>query len=123
MKFLVRALPVAAFALPTLAFAQGAFFEVSGFIDNITLFINNTLVPLVFAIAFLVFLWGVAQFFIIGRDAEEAKEKGKEYMLWAIGGFVVMVSIWGIVNLLVSALNLDHTENLQDIPNAPTTNN
>ena len=43
-------------------------------------------------------------------------------MLYGIIGFVVMVSVWGIVNLLAGGFGLTDEE-LQTIPNTPTGNN
>lgn len=120
MKFLARVLPFAALLTPALALAQ--FDEIDELGANVTLFINNTIVPLIFAIAFVVFLWGVVKFFIIGKDSEIDKESARNYMLWGIGGFVLMVSIWGIVNLIAGGLNLTN-ERILNIPDAPTENN
>ena len=55
MKFLARALPFGAL-MPALALAQGELTEVGSFLNNIVQFINDILVPLIFAIAFLVFI-------------------------------------------------------------------
>jgi hypothetical protein len=43
-------------------------------------------------------------------------------MLWAIVGFVVMVSVFGIVNLIAGGLGFSDDENIQNIPNVPTNN-
>ncbi|NCN52370.1 hypothetical protein GW943_01010 [Candidatus Parcubacteria bacterium] len=125
MKFLARALPFASFFPAVAAFAQtspGNFNGVTVFFTNIVTFINFTLVPLIFAIAFLLFIWGVATYFIFSRDSETAKEKGRDYMIWGIAGFVIMVSVWGIVNLLSSGLGLNQ-QDIQGIPNVNLTNN
>ena len=66
--------------------------------------LNTVVVPLVFALAFIVFLWGVFQAFILGAANEEKRKEGGKFVLWAVIGFVIMISIWGIVNLAVSAL-------------------
>lgn len=121
MKFLARVLPFTSFLPAGIALAQGELGGVSNFLGNIVTFINSTLVPLIFAIAFLLFIWGVAQYFILSRDSEEAKEKGRDYMIWGIAGFVIMVSVWGIVNLLSSGLGLTD-QNIQNIPNVNLTN-
>ncbi len=60
----------------------------------------NTVVPLIFAIAFLAFLWGVFQYFIQGGDDESKKEEGRTYIIYALIGFFVMFGIWGIINVL-----------------------
>jgi hypothetical protein len=109
----VWAAPLAVFAQ---SFDSG---ELSAYIGNIILFINDTLVPFIFALAFLVFVWGAFQYFIFSKGSEEGQEKAKNLMLWGIIGFFVMVAIWGIVNLLVGASGFGG-ESLQDLPQAPT---
>ncbi|MEK7144349.1 MAG: hypothetical protein AAB794_00585 [Patescibacteria group bacterium] len=71
--------------------------------------INNVLVPVLFAVAFIVFLWGAFDVFILGSNNEEVKEKGKNLMLWGLIGFFVMVSIWGLVNILTSTTQTTNT--------------
>ena len=105
--------------LPVAAFAQ--FGEVNDFFQKILVFINNTLVPLIFALALLMFLWGVFKFFILGGD-DDSRQDGKKFMIWGILAFVMMVSVWGIVNALAGGLGFSKDENIQNIPNIPTNN-
>jgi hypothetical protein len=102
--------------LPMVALAQ-EFGQINTFIGRITSFINNTLIPLVFGIALLVFIWGMFKFFIY--NTEEEKEKGKDLAVYAVVGFVLMVSIWGIVNLIANGLGFSG-EQVQNIPTTPT---
>lgn len=82
--------------------------------------INNVAVPVVFALAFIVFIWGVFQVFILGGTNEEAKEKGRALMIWGLIGFFVMVSVWGLVRILTGTVGLNNsTQGLY--PTAPTT--
>lgn len=97
--------------LPLVASAQAS--DISGFVNVIINIINNTLVPLILAVAFIVFIWGIFRFFIASN--EETKEKGKDLMVYGLIGFVVIISVWGIVNLLVNTFNLDSRPNF----NAP----
>ncbi len=124
MKKLSRILPFTLFA-PFLAFAQtgaGQLTEVSVFIKNIVSFMNGTLVPLIFAIAFLVFLWGMFKTFILGGSDHEKQHEGQQLMMYAIAGFVIMVSLWGIVNLVARGFGFQG-QNIQNIPNLPINNN
>ncbi len=94
----------AALALPLVSFAQ----TVSNLSSAGTLIINtinNVLVPVLFAIAFIVFLWGAFQTFIVGANDEEVKTHGKNLMLWGLIGFFVMVSLWGLVNILTGTVS------------------
>lgn len=107
-------------ALPLVTFAQ--FGEIDSFIGDISSFINSTLIPLVFAVALLVFIYGMFKYFILGGADEDSRKQGTQLMLYAIVGFVLMVSIFGIVNLVASGLGFSDEENIQNIPNVPTTN-
>lgn len=98
-KFAVLA---SAWALPLFALAQVRSIYDAGSV--ITQIINGVLVPMIFAIAFLVFIWGVVQAFLL-KD-EEAREKGKSYILWGVIAMFVMASVWGLVNILIGTFNL-----------------
>lgn len=94
---------VAAFALPLVSLAAvNNLSDVGAFIINV---INNILVPVIFAIAFIVFVWGAFNTFIVGANSEDTKEKGKNLMLWGLIGFFVMVSVWGLVNILTGTVS------------------
>jgi hypothetical protein len=110
------------FLTPVLAFAQGDFGEINTFVGKISSFINSTLIPLLFGVALLVFLWGIFKYFILGGGDEGSREEGKQLMLYAIIGFVVMVSVFGIVNLIANGLGFSDDEKIENIPDVPTTN-
>ena len=78
--------------------------KLTSVVNEILQFIDSTLVPLIFAIAFIVFIWGVFRYFITGAADEEKRKEGKNFIFWGLIGFVVMISLWGIVNLLVNSL-------------------
>lgn len=95
---------LAALALPLVSFAQtiNNISDAGSFIINT---INNIIVPVLFAVAFIVFLWGAFKTFILGANSEEVKEQGKNLMLWGLIGFFVMVSVWGLVNILTGTVS------------------
>jgi hypothetical protein len=68
--------------------------------------INNVLVPLLFAIAFIMFLYGVTTKYILSHGEQAKVEEGHKLILWGIIGFVVMISIWGLVNVVASTFGL-----------------
>ena len=63
-------------------------------------FMNNTVVPLIWAVAFIVFIYGVYNYFIAGGADEEKRSEGKKLVMWGVVAFFVMSSVWGLVNLL-----------------------
>jgi hypothetical protein len=77
------------------------------FISLVTYTIDHFIVPLLFAIAFIVFLWGIYTYFIAGAGQEEKRETGRKFALYGLIGFVVMIAIWGLVNLITNSLGLD----------------
>jgi|ERR1035437_2422084 hypothetical protein len=93
-----------AFALPLVSSAVTTVNNVSDVGSFIINTINNVLVPVIFAVAFIVFLWGAFDTFILGAGSDEVKEKGKSLMLWGLIGFFVMVSVWGLVNILTGTV-------------------
>lgn len=97
-----------AFGFPVFAFAQVQATNAQSLGTGIIGLINNVAVPLIFAVAFIVFIWGVFQYFIAGGHDEEKRETGKSLMLWGIIGFFIMVSVWGLVNILRGTFSFDN---------------
>lgn len=95
---------------PVLAQSTGALntTAIEGLSNSIIGLLNTVVVPLVFALAFIVFLWGVFQALILGGTNEEKRKEGAKFILWALIGFAVMVSIWGLVNLTKSLIPLQN---------------
>jgi hypothetical protein len=73
----------------------------------ITKLINDSIIPLIFAIATVFFIWGAVKFFIINADEEAKREQGKQFMIWSIVAFAVMLSVWGLVAILGGTLGID----------------
>ncbi len=79
-------------------------------LTNILKFLNEIIVPFLLVIAFVVFLWNIARYFVMDGANEESQEKARSQALWGILAFVIIVSLWGIVNLLVSGLGLGNNQ-------------
>lgn len=77
---------------------------IKNFGDSLIAIMNTVLVPVIFALAFITFLWGVFQYFIVGATQPEKRQEGVKFVMWSIIGMVVMISIWGIVNLVGNTL-------------------
>ncbi len=65
--------------------------------------IISTLILLVFALTFLVFMWGIIKGWIIGGGDVEGVDTGKKVVFTGIIALVIMSSIWGILYLLQSS--------------------
>ena len=71
------------------------------FINNIEQYILNPIIGLMFAIAVVMFIYGIVEF-ILGTYNEDKKTAGKKHMIWGVIGMFIMVSAFGIINLLIS---------------------
>lgn len=87
------------------------------------LVINRTLIPAIFALAFLVFIFYIYKFFIAGGSSDENRKKGREFLLWSILAFGIMISIWGIVNVLVNTFGFGYGQSRPQLPTFGDTSN
>ena len=78
----------------------------SAYLDSFTCLIGKSVIPLIFALATVVFIWGVVKFFFLNIDEEAKRAQGKQFMIWGIVALAVMLSMWGLVNVLRSTFNL-----------------
>lgn len=74
--------------------------------STIIYIINGVLVPVLFAIAFIVFLWGITKAYILSHGEPEEVSKGHKLILWGIIAFAVMISVWGLVNVVANTFGL-----------------
>ena len=54
----------------------------------------------IFALTFIVFIWGIMKAWILNAGDESEIEKGKKLALWGVIVLAVMSGIWGILALL-----------------------
>lgn len=117
MKPFAFSAALSALVIPIFVHAQEFRGEVLGnYMASIIGFINSFLIPFIWAIAFIVFIWGVFTYFIAGGASEEQRDKGKQLVMWGIIGFVVMSCVWGLVNLFTNTLDFGG----QNAPAIPT---
>lgn len=74
-------------------------------LNNINRFILNPIIILLFAIALLVFFFGIFQF-IRSETADTKREDGKKKILWGIFGMFIMVSAYGLIKLVLGTFGL-----------------
>ncbi|TAK57242.1 hypothetical protein EPO17_02545 [Patescibacteria group bacterium] len=111
MPFLGRVAVFGGALLPALVFAQAKITTFEGLVNKFITLIKY-LVPLIFAIALVAFLWGIFQYFFSGA---EKKEEAKDFLLYGIIGLFIMVSVWGLVRILTGTFLLENAQ-----PNLPS---
>lgn len=105
MQKFKKYIPAILFLTPLFALAIENLFELTLLIIDIL----NYAVPLLIALAVVIFLWGVVQYITAGGD-EEKKKKGRDTMIWGIVGLFVMVAVWGLVWLLINTFSLEESQ-------------
>lgn len=122
MKRIICSLSTTALlALPAVINAQNSGFQASGgkfgdLLKNILRFANDVLIPFIIGIGFLVFVYGMFKYFIAGGQNEDKQKEGKDLMIYATLGFVLIIVFWGVVNLLASSTGLDNANGLDNLP-------
>jgi hypothetical protein len=76
----------------------------------------NSIVPVLIALGVVYFVWGVITYVV--SDDEEAKQKGRNRIIYGIIGLAVIIGLWGLVNLLKNTFGLNNTTQNQ-LPTVP----
>ncbi len=104
-KILIKIGIASILTLPALAFAQQPTDNLSQLIGLVIAYINKA-VYLIMALAMVVFVWNIYKYFIAGSDNKDSKKEAGLYVMWSIIGFFVIISFWGLVNILTNTLRL-----------------
>ncbi|MEK7634939.1 MAG: hypothetical protein AAB446_00695 [Patescibacteria group bacterium] len=70
-------------------------------IINLFISLGLRIIPLLGAVAFLFFVWGVARFIKAAGSEKEVKDS-KNIIIWGLIGLFVMMSVWGIISFMRS---------------------
>ena len=89
---------------------------IQGYADSIIGIINAILVPVLMAVSFIVFLYGVYKYFILGGADESAHSEGRTFIIYGVIGFVVILSVWSLVTILTQTLGLSPGGHAPSVP-------
>lgn len=77
--------------------------------DTLLLNLNNHIInPLIFllmALASMQFIWGLLKY-VKDSDNEEVRSEGKKHMLYGLVGLAIMLSVFGIINLIAVTIGV-----------------
>ena len=80
--------------------------EVPELLGRINQHILNPIIGLVFAVALIVFFWGIIQF--INSETSDAKrDEGKRKIFYGVLGMFIMFSAFGIIKLILNTFGID----------------
>ncbi len=74
------------------------------FLHKVNAVILNPVIKLAFAIAILIFFYGIFEF-IQKETGDKDREKGKDKIKWGLVGMLIMFSAYGIINLILGTFN------------------
>ncbi len=101
------------FLIPKTAHAM----DINELMSKVNKVIINPIIILLFAIALVVFLYGIVEF-MANPDNEETKEKGKSHMIWGVLGMAIMVGTFGIMQIIIATFGFTGQNGAIVIPQA-----
>ncbi len=109
-KIILKSAVLIGITTPLLAFAQQK--NLAYLVAMVVEYLNYA-VYLIMGLAIVMFVWNVYKYFIAGGDNADGKKEAGMYVMWSVIGFFVILSFWGLVNILTNTIRLDN--------NAPAT--
>lgn len=91
------------FPLPTYAANCSIYLNSLSHIISFILCIIGWLIPVIVALALVLFIWYIITYVINQGNAEE-RGKAAQTMIWGIIAIFVMVSVWGLVQFVTYTL-------------------
>ena len=85
--------------MPTFAFAAANNFSQ---LVGIVIGMVKSLIPLVIALSLLYFSWGL--FLLVKSNSEDSREDAIKTITFGVLALFVMVTVWGLVNILTSTV-------------------
>ncbi len=71
-------------------------------VNNLKDLLNSKIIPFLFVLATVLFMWGVIQYIIAGGSEDRAKN-AKQIIVWGIIGLTIMTAAWAIVGLFCNS--------------------
>lgn len=79
-------------------------FTATDLLNNISSFIINPIIYVLFTGALVVFIWGLVQF-AANLNNEEARATGIKHIIWGIIGMALMSGVTGIMNIILNTIS------------------
>jgi hypothetical protein len=69
--------------------------------------LSTIVIPFIGSLAFFIFVWGVLKYFFFNNHGDSKQlEEGRAFVLWGLLGLVVLFSVWGFLNIVLSTLGI-----------------
>ncbi len=80
--------------------------------------ILDATVPFIIGLTVFVIIWGIFNYVVHGGE-EEKRAEGRNFIIYGIIGLFLMLSVWGLVNILIGTFSLDNKIDPNIIPVVP----
>lgn len=80
--------------------------SIAPFLDKVNEFILNPIIVLLFAVAFVVFMFGLFQFVKNASDMK-ARDDGKKRIIYGLIGMFIMFSAYGLIHILLTTFGIN----------------
>ena len=118
VKSIVATLPL--FMFPIMVSAQSMNFQyLNSFFGGFDNLFRGFVLPFLMALAILVFDLNVIRYFIWSADDPAGRETARSYILYALLGLVLIVAVWGFVELILRFFGLGSGSGLNNAPPLP----
>jgi uncharacterized membrane protein len=77
--------------------------SVVSLVKSINKVVINPIIYFLFALAAVIFLFGLFKY-ISNPDNENIRKESKSHMMWGIVGLFIMISVFGIMNLILNTV-------------------
>ncbi len=104
MRYIYTLASVLLTLTPVITFAQTR--NIQSLFGNIIEVLGSVVIPFLWGIAFLMFVWNAVRYFVIEGHSEDGREKAKSLMIWGVTAFVFVSIFWGIINMLTQSSGL-----------------
>ena len=84
------------------------------FMTKVFAAVVQPLLVLLFGVAFIIFIWGVVAY-IRNSDSDKDRAEGQQSILWGLVGMVIMISAFGIINIIQGTIGVEPTPTQQTI--------
>lgn len=69
-------------------------------LGNITKVIINPIITLLFAVALLVFVWGIVEYILKASKGGDDLKAAKNHLIYGVFGMFLMAAVFGILELI-----------------------
>ncbi len=76
---------------------------VDSLLNAVNKVIINPIIIFIFSLGVVLFLFGIVKYLLNPSDENIVKES-KNHMLWGLLGMLIMISVFGIMNLIIKSI-------------------